>query len=101
MSEEKVRIQLKSFDHKLLDLSFQRIQKIVQEVDCRLVGPITLPTKRRIYCVLSSPHVYKDAREHFEIRVHKRVIDIYTNSLNQVNSLLKVELPPGVSISLS
>jgi len=99
--KKRVRIQLKSFDHKLLDISFKRIQKIVDETDCTLVGPIPLPTKRRVYCVLTSPHVYKDAREHFEIRVHKRLIDVYTNSLNQVNSFLKIELPAGVFISLT
>jgi len=98
--KERVRIQLKSFDHKLLDISFQKIQKIAEETDCKLVGPIPLPTKRRTYCVLTSPHVYKDAREHFEIRVHKRVVDVYINSLNESNSFLKIDLPAGVSISL-
>jgi|TARA_B100001142_G_C13718266_1_gene416607 small subunit ribosomal protein S10 len=98
--KERVRIQLKSFDHKLLDISFQKIQKIAEETDCKLVGPIPLPTKRRRYCVLTSPHVYKDAREHFEIRVHKRVVDVYINSLNESNSFLKIDLPAGVSISL-
>jgi small subunit ribosomal protein S10 len=64
------------------------------------VGPIPLPTKQRIYCVLRSPHVNKDSREHFEIRIHKRIIDIYPSSLNSAQSILKINLPSGVSTKI-
>ena len=98
--KERVRIQLKSFDHKLLDISFQKIQKIAEETDCKLVGPIPLPTKRRRYCVLTSPHVYKDAREHFEIRTHKRIIDVYSPTDITLANLRNLDISAGVDIEV-
>ena len=98
--KERVRIQLKSFDHKLLDISFQKIQKIAEETDCKLVGPIPLPTKRRRYCVLTSPHVNKKARDHFEIRTHKRIIDIYQPLESTFENLKKLDFSAGVDVEV-
>ena len=75
--KEKIRIKLESFDHELLDTACKQIIEKIQTTQSKVVGPIPLPTKKRIYCVLRSPHVNKDSREHFEIRVHKRILDIY------------------------
>jgi small subunit ribosomal protein S10 len=97
---EKIRIKLESFDHKLLDLSCKQIIESVSSTESKVVGPIPLPTKQRIYCVLRSPHVNKDSREHFEIRIHKRIIDIYPSSLNSAQSILKINLPSGVSTKI-
>jgi len=97
---EKIRIKLESFDHKLLDLSCKQIIESVNSTESKVVGPIPLPTKQRIYCVLRSPHVNKDSREHFEIRIHKRIIDIYPSTLNSAQSILKINLPSGVSTKI-
>jgi small subunit ribosomal protein S10 len=97
--DDKIRIKLESFDHKLLDLSCKQIIDSVNLTESRVVGPIPLPTKQRIYCVLRSPHVNKDSREHFEIRVHKRIIDIYPLKMDS-QSILKINLPSGVSTKI-
>ena len=98
--DEKIRIKLESFDHKLLDLSCKQIIDSINLTESKVVGPIPLPTKQRIYCVLRSPHVNKDAREHFEIRVHKRIIDIYPSQMDSAQSILKINLPSGVSTKI-
>ena len=100
MTTQKIRIKLESFDHELLNISCQEIIEKVQTVEAKIVGPIALPTKKRIYCVLRSPHVNKDAREHFEIRVHKRIIDIYPSQMDSAQSILKINLPSGVSTKI-
>jgi len=95
-SSIKIRIKLESFDSNLLNLS---CDKIIEKIEkhASIVGPVFLPTKRRIYCVLRSPHVNKDSREHFEIRAHRRFIDIYSNSaFNTINSIINIDLPSGV-----
>jgi small subunit ribosomal protein S10 len=97
---EKIRIKLESFDHKLLDLSCKQIIESINNTESKIVGPIPLPTKQRIYCVLRSPHVNKDSREHFEIRVHKRLIDIYPSQADSAQSILKINLPSGVSTKI-
>jgi small subunit ribosomal protein S10 len=97
---EKIRIKLESFDHKLLDLSCKQIIESINNTESKVVGPIPLPTKQRIYCVLRSPHVNKDSREHFEIRVHKRLIDIYPSQADSAQSILKINLPSGVSTKI-
>jgi small subunit ribosomal protein S10 len=97
---EKIRIKLESFDHKLLDLACKQIIEDVNSTQSKIVGPIPLPTKQRIYCVLRSPHVNKDSREHFEIRIHKRIIDIYPSTLNSAQSILRINLPSGVSTKI-
>ena len=100
---EKLRISLKSYESPLLDQSCQKILEAINTSGLKAVGPVPLPTKIRRYCVLTSPHVNKDAREHFEIRIHKRLLDIYTpqNVENIADSFLKIAIPPGVSIKLS
>nr|YP_010938193.1 ribosomal protein S10 [Meringosphaera mediterranea]WLD05706.1 ribosomal protein S10 [Meringosphaera mediterranea]WLD05884.1 ribosomal protein S10 [Meringosphaera mediterranea]WLD06104.1 ribosomal protein S10 [Meringosphaera mediterranea] len=102
MSEikEKIRIKLESFDHELLNQSCEQILEKVNQTDSKVVGPVPLPTQKRIYCVLRSPHVNKDAREHFEIRVHKRVIDIYPSSVNTAHSIVNINLPSGVTTTI-
>jgi small subunit ribosomal protein S10 len=102
MSEikERIRIKLESFDHALLTQSCDQILEKVNQTDSKVVGPIPLPTKKRIYCLLRSPHVNKDAREHFEIRVHKRLIDIYPNSVNTAHSIVNINLPSGVTTTI-
>ncbi len=94
---EKIRVRLESFNHELLITSCQKIINILQNIELINFGLVTLPTNKRIYCVLRSPHVDKDSREHFEIRIHKRVLEIYYDStINIFDLLLQSELPPGV-----
>ena len=97
---EKIRLKLESFDHKLLDLSCKQIIESINTTQAKVVGPIPLPTKQRIYCVLRSPHVNKDSREHFEIRVHRRIMDIYPQNINQAQSIININLPSGVSTEI-
>ena len=93
----KIRVILESFHHELLVSSCQKIKNIVQNTPLNSIGVIPLPTRKRIYCILRSPHVYKDAREHFEIRIHKRILEIYYDSEIPIFDLLsEVDLPPGV-----
>jgi len=101
--KKKIRIKLESFDHELLDITCQQIIQNLQLSNAKIVGPIFLPTKKRIYCVLSSPHVNKDAREHFEIRTHKRFFDIYSPVTITIKPLVTVNinLPSGVKIRIS
>ena len=98
--KEKIRIKLESFDHELLDASCQQIIEKIQTTQSKVVGPIPLPTKKRIYCVLRSPHVDKDSREHFETRTHRRIIDIYSPSAKTIDALMKLDLPSGVDIEV-
>jgi small subunit ribosomal protein S10 len=99
-SKKRIRIKLESFDHELLNTSCEQIIEKVQATDSKIVGPIFLPTKKRIYCVLSSPHVNKDAREHFEIRIHKRILDIYPSDAGTTKSLISINLPSGVKTTI-
>ena len=97
--KQKIRIKLKSFNHKNLQESCNKIIETINnvELDTFIVGPIPLPTEKRIYCVLRSPHVDKDSREHFEIRTHKRILDVYYESYkNVLDSLSNIILPSGV-----
>ena len=96
-TNEKIRVRLESFNHELLVSSCQKIVNLLQNNSLTSSKVITLPTRKRIYCVLRSPHVDKDSREHFEIRVHKRMIEISYNSEVPINNLLsKANLPSGV-----
>ena len=100
---KKIRVRLESFNHELLQISCRKILDFTQNIDLDNVGIISLPTNKRIYCVLRSPHVDKKSREHFEIKIHKRLLEIYTpqNVENIADSFLKIAIPPGVSIKLS
>ena len=97
---EKLRIGLKAYDSGILDESCNKIIDVVNNSGTRVIGPIPLPTKRRIYCVLRSPHVNKDAREHFEIRTHKRLIDLYSPSEQTMDNLRKIDLSAGVDVEI-
>ena len=99
----KTRVKLEAFDTKLLTEACKSLIEGISSINGIAKGPIPLPTKKRIYCVLRSPHVDKKSREHFEIRIHKRLLDIYTpqNVENIGDSFLKIAIPPGVSIKLS
>jgi small subunit ribosomal protein S10 len=97
---KKLRIGLKAYEPKILDESCTKIVSVINDSGSKAIGPIPLPTKRRMYCVLRSPHVNKDSREHFEIRIHKRIIDIYPSTLNSAQSILRINLPSGVSTKI-
>ena len=96
----KTRVKLEAFDTKLLTIACKNLIDGISSVNGISKGPIPLPTKKRIYCVLRSPHVDKKSREHFEVRLYKRLIDISTKSPAILDLLLKTELPSGVSCSL-
>ena len=97
-TEAKIRVRLESFNHELLILSCKKLISVLDKTSLTSFGIIALPTCKRIYCVLRSPHVNKDSREHFEIRVHKRVLDIYYDLEVPVFDLLsKADLPAGIS----
>lgn len=93
----KIRVRLESFDHELLVSSCQKITQILGNTSLNSIGMVTLPTTKRIYCVLRSPHVDKDSREHFEIRIHKRILEIYYDAeMPIVDLLMEMDLAPGV-----
>ena len=100
LNSKKLRIALKAYEPKLLDDSCRQIIESVNLDGSEVTGPVPLPTKRRIYCVLRSPHVNKDSREHFEMRTHKRLIDLYSPSENTLNSLKKLDLSAGVDVEI-
>ena len=102
IAQQKIRIRLKAFDRRMLDLSCDKIIQTADTTSASAIGPIPLPTKRKIYCVLRSPHVDKDSREHFEIRTHKRILEIYSDpEVSIVDLLAEMELDPGVFCSIS
>jgi small subunit ribosomal protein S10 len=100
VTQQKIRIRLKAFDRRLLDTSCDKIVETASRTDATAVGPIPLPTRRKIFCVLRSPHVDKDSREHFETRTHRRIIDIYQPSSKTIDALMKLDLPAGVDIEV-
>ena len=100
MANQKLRIKIKAYDHKLLDESAASIIDAVQRTVAFYSGPIPLPTEKEIVTILRSPHKYKDSREQFEQRTHKRLIDVYTSNNKTVEALQKLDLPAGVSIEL-
>lgn len=97
---QKIRIRLKAYDHKLLDQSMNEIVSTVQRTGAHVAGPIPLPTKIEKYCVLRSPHVDKRSQEQFEIRTHKRLLDILEPTQQTVDSLMKLELSAGVDVEI-
>ncbi len=100
MSAEKIRIRLKAYDHKILDQSLQEIVETVRRTGAKIIGPIPLPTKISKYTVLRSPHTDKKSREQFEMRIHKRMIDIISPTPNTVDALMKINLPAGVDVEI-
>ena len=97
---QKIRIKLKSYDHNLVDKSAEKIVKTVKSTGAVVSGPIPLPTHKRIYTVLKSPHVNKKAREQFELCAYKRLMDIYSSSSKTVDALMRLELPSGVEVEI-
>jgi small subunit ribosomal protein S10 len=97
---ERIRIKLKAYDHRILDRSVAAIIDSARRTGAELIGPIPLPTKIRKYTVLKSPHVNKDSREQFEIRVHSRLIDIVSASGDTMDSLMKLDLAPEVDVEV-
>lgn len=97
---QKIRIRLKGFDHKLLDQATREIVETVQRTGARMAGPIPLPTQIERYAVLRSPHVDKRSQEHFEIRTHKRLLDIIEPNQAMIDALMKLELSAGVEVEI-
>ncbi len=100
MEGKKIKIKLKSFDYRLLDRSVKEIIDIARSTGVRISGPIPLPTKREIYTVLRSPHVNKKSREQFELKIHKRLIEIIEPTPRTVDALSKLSLPAGVEVEM-
>ena len=98
--EQKIRIKLRAYNYRIINESCQKIINTASITNSKIAGPIPLPTKRRIYCVLRSPHVDKDSREHFEMRSHYRILDILQPSLETIDALIKLSLPFGVDIEV-
>ena len=98
--ERKQRIRLLSYDHRLLDESARKIVETAKRTGAQVSGPIPLPTTREVVTILRATHKYKDSREQFELRTHKRLIDIYSPSAKAVDALMKLELPAGVDINI-
>ena len=97
---EKIRIRLKAYDYVVLDQSAEKIVDTAKRTGAQVSGPIPLPTKKEVVTILRSPHKHKDAREQFEMRTHKRVIDILYPTQKTVDTLMKLELPAGVEIEI-
>ena len=97
---QRIRIKLKSFDHNLVDQSTEKIAKTVKSSGAIVSGPIPLPTHKKIYTVLRSPHVNKQSREQFQLSAHKRLMDIYSSSSKTIDALMKLELPSGVDVEI-
>ena len=100
ITNTKIRIRLKAYDHKLLDQSASDIVDTANKTGAKVVGPIPLPTRINKYCVLRSPHVDKKSREQFEMRTHKRILDILEPTQQTVDALMKLDLSPGVDVEI-
>jgi len=97
---QKIRIRLKAFDHSILDQSAEKIVETARRTGAQVSGPIPLPTDKSIYTVLRAVHKYKDSREQFEMRTHKRLIDILEPTAKTVDALMRLDLPAGVDIEI-
>ena len=97
---QRIRIRLKSFDHRMIDRSAADIVRTARNTGAKIVGPIPLPTKKRIYTVIRSPHIDKTSREQFESLTHKRLIDIIDSTPQTIDSLMKLDLPAGVEVEI-
>ncbi|MCK5812161.1 MAG: 30S ribosomal protein S10 [Clostridiales bacterium] len=99
-SKEKIRIRLKAYDHQLIDQSANKIVETAKRSGAKISGPVPLPTRREIVTILRAPHKYKDSREQFEMRTHKRLIDILEPTPKTVDALMRLDLPAGVDIEI-
>ena len=97
---QKIRIRLKAYDHEIIDQSTKKIVETVVRTGAQVRGPVPLPTEIHRYCVVRGPHVDKDSREHFEMRIHKRLLDIVEPTSKTVESLQRLDLPAGVDIEI-
>ena len=97
---KKIRIRLKAFDHRVLDTSASQIAETAARTGAKVAGPIPLPTEINRYCILTSPHVNKDSRDHYEMRTHKRLIDIVNPTQKTMEALMQLNLPSGVDIQI-
>ncbi len=100
MANQKIRIKLKAYDHNLIDLSAEKIVDTARKTGAKVSGPIPLPTEKDVITILRAPHKYKDSREQFEMRTHKRLIDILSPTPKTVDSLMRLDLPAGVDIEI-
>ena len=100
LPKDRVRIRLQSYDHRLIDASADKIVDVARNSKAKVVGPIPIPTRRKVFCVLRSPHVNKKSREHFEMRTHARIIDIHSPGPEFANLLSRLDLPAGVDIQV-
>lgn len=98
--KNKIRIRLKAYDHRVLDQSAQRIVETAERTGARVVGPVPLPTRIERFTVMRSPYIDKDSQEHFEIRTHKRVIDVLDPDSKTIDTLMRLNLPAGVDIEI-
>ncbi len=100
VSKQKLRIILKAFDHRILDLWAGQIVESAERTGAQVAGPVPMPTTIKRFCVIRSPHIFKDSREHFEIRTHNRLIDILDPTSKTIDSLTRLNVPAGVDISI-
>ena len=100
MANQKIRIRLRAFDHHLLDQSAGKIVETARRTGADVSGPVPLPTERSLYTVIRAPHKYKESREQFEMRTHKRLIDIIEPTPKTIDSLMRLDLPAGVDIEI-
>lgn len=100
MAGQKIRIRLKAYDHEAIDASARKIVETVTRTGARVVGPVPLPTDKKKYAVIGSPHKYKDSIEHFEMRTHKRLIDILDPTPKTVDALMRIDLPASVDVNI-
>ena len=100
MAKQRIRIRLKAYDHKILDLSASQIVETAERMGANVAGPVPLPTQIEKFCVIRSPHIDKDSREQFEIRTHKRLMDILDPTPQTVDALMKLDLPAGVDVEI-
>ena len=100
MANQKIRIKLKAYEHNLIDQSSERIVETAKRTGAKVSGPIPLPTEKEIVTILRAPHKYKDSREQFEMRTHKRLIDIHNPNPRTVDAMMKLDLPAGVEIKI-
>lgn len=99
-NKQKIRIRLKAFDHQILDQSADKIVETAKRTGAKVSGPVPLPTEKEIVTILRAPHKYKDSREQFETRTHKRLIDILLPTAKTVDALMRLDLPAGVDIEI-
>ena len=100
VTDQRIRIILKAFDHRILDLWATQIVEAAERTGAQVAGPVPLPTTIKRFCVIRSPHIYKKSREHFELRTHNRLIDILEPSTKTIDSLTRLNVPAGVHISM-